>query len=258
MKKASNRKLTSRQWDLIVQIIAMSILAFALGASLFMMGCSTMPAPEYSAAETYRHDLKIEVNGIEYRGIGVLKRATAYNIEVDPKGKIDRIMWQTCHRGDLEDKPDVGWSGKYKFTIFPVKHIEESEACPISITVLEEKKRRNGFALLDFEDVREEVSLVANLSCNGEVVQKNGVSICQSAVGLIQEIQFGTPVVIRNVNKPCDVMKTSDEKLYRFNVPKGQCTFNFVAQEKAKNGKRFVHRLSTIGYTDVPPVLEAK
>lgn len=222
-----------------------------------LSGCVSTELAVPSANETYRHDLKVKINGITFNGIGVAKAASRYEIEVYPPGKIDRIMWRTCNREEVVDAPDLGWmEKKYKFVIEPVQGLEDVTSCGLQITVLEEKKRRNGFAFIDFEDRRPEVSLPARLACNGVVNTVNGVSVCQSAVGLYQQINFDVPVIQNGSSLECDVMVpfNGDESVYRFTMPPGDCTYYFVAQEKALNGRRFVHRLNTKGYTDVPPI----
>lgn len=232
-----------------------ALLAFFL----FLTGCSLfqyeqLPVP--SAGETYKHDLSVKINGVSYVGVGVVKRASSYKLEVFPEGKIDRIMWRTCNREEVVDKPPSGWfSNKFEFTVTPAAGLEDITSCGLQITVLEEKKRRNGFAFFDFEDARPEVSLPAKVTCNGKLQSLSGVSVCQSASGLVQQIFFSSPVVQSGSSPECDIMRPfqGDETIYRFAMPPGECTYYFVAQTKATNGKRLLHRLTTIGYTDVLP-----
>lgn len=233
-------------------ILAAVFLCAITACSSFLPKLYT-PNPD----DVYKHDLRLEVNGAVINGVGVVRYAPEYRVRVYPPGKIDRIMWRTCNREETVDKPDTGWfSNRYEFTIAPVQGFEDVNSCALSITVLEEKKRRNGFAMVEFEDRRPEVKLEASVACNGVVTKANGVSICQSASGLIQQISFAVPVVQKGASPECDVMRPldSDEKTYRFAIAKGECSYYFVAQERASNGKRYVHRLTTIGYSDVPPI----
>jgi hypothetical protein len=225
----------------------------------FLSGCSLLTPRLYTPTteDIYKRDLKVRINGKEYVGVGVLPLMPEYKVEVSPEGKIDRIMWRTCNREEVVDRPESGWfSNKYAFTFKTIIGLEESTACGLSITVLEEKKRRNGFAMFEFEDRRPEVSLMATLSCNGVVSKHRGVSICQSAEGLYQQIEFPTPVFHTGASKNCDVMEpvNGNEKIYRFPLARGECSYYFGSQGKSANGKRTLHRLTTIGYTDVPPI----
>lgn len=227
---------------------------------LFLTGCSLFQYKELyqpNANDFYRHDLKVKVNGVDFIGVGVAALSTSYKISVYPEGKINRIMWRTCNREEVVDEPSNGWfSSKYEFELKPVSGLEDITSCGLQITVLEEKKRRNGFAFIDFQDKRVETSIPSILICNGVTRTYSGVSVCQSAQGLYQQISFTTPVVQRGSSLECDVMKplNGDEKVYRFSVAKGECSYYFVAKDKAPNGKRYIHRLTTIGYTDVPPI----
>lgn len=251
-------KETSDYAEFVVFIISLVAIFACFTFAILTAGCSS-PQKLYTpnVNETYKRDLPVEINGVEFIGVGVAPAANTYKVKVTPPGKIDRIMWRTCNREEVVDKPDLGWGkSKYEFDVTLIEGLEDMAACGLSITVLEEKKRRNGFAFIEFQDKRPEISLHANLSCNGRVVQNKGVSICQSSEGLYQQIEFGTAVVQKGSSEQCDVMKPLDEteKKFRFIMPAGECTYYFVAKERAPNGKRYSHRLSTIGYTDVPPI----
>lgn len=237
------------------------LLAFTF-CLLTLPGCGTTVKSDilkFNMNDVYRRDLKVKINGKEFTGAGVVPRADKYEIEIDPPGKIDRIMWQTCNRDEVIDSPDSSFfSKKFKFSFQPVK-LEDTSSCGgLTITVLEEKKRRNGFAFLDFQDKREEVSVPVVLTCNGVVESHTGVSVCQSAAGLFQEMIFNEPVKQAGAVGECDVMSpfNGNEQIYRFQMPKGECTYYFVAQSRAPNGERKLHRLTTIGYTDVLPIKE--
>jgi hypothetical protein len=243
------------------------LLIFFLGmAAAFLSSCShagksDAPAePGSSSYETPKHDLWVTVNGVNFQGVGVAERSPKYEITVWPEGSIDRIIWRTCNREEVVDKPKNGFwervqgNNTYKFTIEPTKDLEDGRSCALEITVLEERQRRNGFAVIDFEDPREMVRLPAVLKCNGQTRIGNGVSICQSAAGLIQRIEFNEPAINRGAPAGCDVMKSADERIYEFAIPEGPCTYYFVsASRRTEDGKqRLVHRLNTIGYKSVP------
>lgn len=215
------------------------------------MGAPPLP-PQTSDGAIYRHDLTLEINGQKCVGTCVVPMADRYKVVIYPHGKIDRIMWQTCHQESVVDSPKSGWfDKKYGFEFRQAAGIEDSKACALEVGVFEERKKRNGWAVVDFQDARPETSLPASLKCNGSVFSTTGVSICQSASGLIQEIAFGTPVIVRP-SPECAVLTTKDEKTYTFPLAKGKCTYYFVSNLKTDKGVRRMHRLNTIGYSEVP------
>lgn len=252
--------MKNTDWNLVDWIIIAMVGVLTI---LLLNACGNMRVIEQvdrEATTTFRHDLRVRVNGVGYAGVGVAPIAPIYQVTVFPEGKIDRIIWQTCHQESVVDKPDrsfwdvVKRDTSYQFQLKPQAGLEDVNACALEITVLEEKKRRNGFAVIDFEDRRPEISLASRVKCNGVEATFKGVSICQSSAGLMQEISFSEPALIRGVTGACDVMKSDDELKYQFPMPRGKCTYNFVAQRKHANGRRLVHRLNVVGYNDVPPV----
>lgn len=230
-------------------------VVLVLFLALLLSACSMFEKklPNISVDEIYRHDLKVQINGVTYNGVGVVEAAPEYTVKVFPKGKIDRLMWRMCDGEDVLD--DLG-DDDFTFKIKPTQLETKSTCGTLQITVLEEKKRRNGYALIVFKDTRPEMSLPAELTCNKVTSQPNGVSVCQSAEGLYSQIKFSEPVVQMGAEAGCDVIRPNkgDETTFLFSLPKDECNFFFVAQSRAKeNGKRKVHYLTTLGYTDVLP-----
>lgn len=247
-------------------------VAALLGAAFFISSCSTIGSffsysklPEINEKDTYRHELQVDVNGVRINGVGVARLTSSYKVRVYPPGNVDRLIWRTCSKEELIDKPAIqnskSWvfGSGYNYVDFvytPAFGLDDANSCALKIEVFEEKKRRNGLALVEFQSSREDVSLIADLLCNGEFSQNRGVSACQSAAGLYQQISFPVPVVNKDVRPECDVMKpvNGDEKIYRFVMPPSGCVFSFVAKDLAPNGKNYRHWLTTNGYTDVPPI----
>lgn len=223
---------------------------------LFLTACSSLqfPATPDPSKTTFKHDLMMEVNGVKFKGTGVIPRAAQYKIKLFPQDKIDRVFWHTCHQEDVIDKPDTGWFTKaYEFYLSDVPGVQDVNACALDIVVMDQQSRRNGFATLEFLDTRPEVSLPALLKCNGVTTfYDKGVSICQSAEGLIEQLKFNEPVVQTGAKPECDVMKALDDKTFTFVMPRGKCTYYFTADRKI-GGKRVSHRLQTVGYSEVPP-----
>jgi hypothetical protein len=245
--------MNQKQMTRLILIYVVLVLATAM-----LMGCQTAqfsPTPSSGQLPVYRHDLKIKLNGVKFNGTGVAERAPKYEVEVNPKDPIDRIIWQTCHQEQVVDRPKTGWfNDTYTFTLNNVSPIEDQTSCPLSITILTEKTRRNALALIEFTDVRPEVSLAATVRCNGQsTLYSKGVSVCQASSGLIQEIEFSEPVIHTGSINNCATMDKGPQKVFRFAMPEGHCTYYFGANTKHANGKRLLHRLQTVGYSEVTP-----
>lgn len=252
--------------------MATSAKLLAVVSTAFLLGCSTIGSlfsysklPDINENDTYKHELQVDVNGTRINGVGVTKLSNSYVVRVYPPGNVDRLSWRTCSKEEIIDKPLVqnskSWvfGSGYNYVDFnytPAFGLDDVNSCALKIEVYEEKKRRNGMALIEFESANEEVSLIADLLCNGEFTQIRGVGACQSAAGLYQQISFPVPVVQRGARPECDVMKAIDksETVYRFVMAPSECAYTFVAQGKAPNGKRFETHLTTNGYTAVPPI----
>lgn len=238
--------------------LALLLFTFALLALITVLfsGCATYPVsdPQKEAEQTYRKDLRFKADGKEYEGVAVLPRKTAYEITLFPEGNIDRLIIQSCNREIIADKPKTdGWFNKsFMFKFLPLPGMEDNRTCPIEIASLEEKKTRNGFAYIDFQDVREEISLQGHLKCNGEYSTPKGVGICQAAAGLRQSVFFQTQTLLESVDGDCDIMESDDGYFWEWNMPRGKCIYYFVGRERHKNGKRLAFRLNSLGYTVVP------
>jgi hypothetical protein len=214
-----------------------------------------VPDFKKQAEQTYRKNLKVEVNGKTYRGTGVLPIATVYNITLYPTGKADRIIVQSCGRDKVIDSPETdGWfKTAYSFEYIPMAGLETRNSCPLEIATLEKKTVNNGFAFLEFQDERAEVALEASLQCNGKTeLGVKGVSLCHGAAGLQGRIWFKEKTILAGVNPECDTFKTSDGFKYDFEIAPHKCVYAFVSNTKTKSGVRIYHRLSTVGYTVLP------
>lgn len=221
----------------------------------YQFGCSILEVKkaEEMASKTFRKDLKFEVDGKVYTGTAVLPRKTVYEITFYPETSIDRYIFQTCHRDDTIDKPKTGWfSNKYVYKFLPQTGIEDSRACALEVAALEKKQNKNGFAYIEFKDLRPEISLKGYLKCNGNYTIDDGVGVCQSAAGLRQEIFFQQKVLLEGVDENCKSPESEDGFFWSWNMKDNKCVYYFVAKEKHKNGKRLAYRLNAIGFTFVP------
>lgn len=225
-----------------------------LAIFLLISACATfMPIKPDIENKVYEQELVIEVNGEKFRGAGVVKHASEYKIKVYPDERIQFITWHTCHENHSEKKPKTGWFSKaFEFVLKDVPGVVDVASCSLEISLLDGDKKHIGLATIEFQDTRPEVSLPAIVKCNGVVKNyETGVSICQNAAGLVQQISFKEPVLIadKKQKEECKTMKTIDEKTYTFLMPVGKCTYYFGADRKLK-GKMLLHRLQTIGFTE--------
>lgn len=228
------------------------LLAFitVIACLLLLSSCASLVTEQVLDPKVYyRHDMKIEVNGEDARGIYVAPKADKYEIEITAPGKIDLLKVTSCHRQfSTEDVPD-GWfrSGKYfKFNFEPMPGIEDVGSCMLKFEAYEAGvEGRHSSGLLEWQTPDEK--LPALLRCNGEERGVKGVAICQSWEDLIQEIRFPVPVNIGTPLERCEIPIPDDRMNWEFQIPNRECTYNF--QEVGEEGRFF--RLQTIGYEQI-------
>lgn len=226
---------------------------------VLLLGCALTPPIDVKkqSEETYRKDMKVNVDGKDYVGTGVLPVKQTYKFTLYPKEKIDRLIVQNCHREFVIDKPKTGWfKNDYTFNFDPLPDVETNKLCQIEIAALNQNTR-NSFAFFEFDDTRPEISLQAFVKCNGIYdVSRAGVSLCQSADGLKQQIFFQEKVLLGDLDPGCNAPETDDYFFWTFVPNKKKCSYYFVSRKLAKNGKRIAHRLTTVGYSSIPYPME--
>lgn len=225
------------------------IYLLAVGGAAFCLlsACASAPYMEADSKVFYKRDMKLNVNGFKGDGVLVVPKADKYSFDVKAKGDLDLFTMDTCHRE--ETKEDVGEGlfkddKRAKFDYKPGNNIESSSACPVRLGGYERANGRHSWAYIDFET--DDAKLPALVKCNGNTYNSRGVTICQSKVGLIQEIIFPEETIV-NPAPGCEMPRPADLKTYRFNMSARECVFNFM--EKKKPNRE--HRLSTIGYEAV-------
>ncbi len=191
----------------------------------------------------YKRDMLLEVNNLKGRGVLVVPAAQKYTFKVESRGKMDYFSYSTCARDEgKEEAWDEGWfKSKYKvnFEFIPNSKLE-SRACPMQLGGYEKIKGRHSWAFIAFQDAY--TKLKAKLTCNGRLIDSQGVSVCQSREGLFQEIEFSTEVITAK-GGDC-AMPKSKGKVFRWEIKKGHCVYAFM--ENKKKGK--LHRMHTLGY----------
>jgi hypothetical protein len=219
---------------------------------LTINGCSILQVQkaEELAKKTYRKSLKFEVEEKIYEGIAVLSYKNCHNITFRPEDKMTFFIFQTPHRDEPMEKPKTGWfSNKVEYKFCPQLGIEDQGYSPLEVAALNEKQKFDSFAFIVFRDIRPEISLTANLKCNGKFKTYDGTSVCQTAEGLMQQIYFNQQVITSEPNAGCFKPESKDGIFWNIKVSEGECPYYFTAREKHKNGKRLSHLLTTIGYT---------
>lgn len=243
--KASQQRVVTLKK--IIILLSFLVIGFSLGCSLL-----DVKDPQKEAEQIYKKDLELIIDGNKYSGTAVLPLKASYSITVIPEEKADRVIIQSCHRDLTIDKPKSGWfSSKYTFTYEPIIGMEDNRNCALEIASLT-AKTKNAFAYIDFRDSRPEISLKANIKCNGQYSTSDGVSVCQSAAGLRQSISFEEKTLIEGIDLKCNVMETKDRYTYEWNMVADKCIYYFVSNKKNEAGKRIIHRLNALGFTSSP------
>lgn len=261
MKKVAMKSVT--QWLALV------------AAFLFLSGCSAIPgffntifgsAVEKSTRSpiyVYRADLRFQVDGVVFDGVGATLVEGPKDIEVWSEINLDRVEVETCSRQDVcqikagalacdkrdSDNPqgkfeiDTGWfgdAGKHMIYHYVPSPKEVSESCPLHIKVYD-KKVLASWAFLAFRNGED---LPATFSCNGVGWKFSGHSVCQTKQGLIEQIQFAMSPDDYDVDKECTMTKMPDGRTFEIRPALGLCTGKFYYQGHW-------HGMDVIGYDEV-------
>lgn len=185
----------------------------------------------------YKKDMHIEINGKRYVGMAVVPKKEHYTFTVYAKHNIDVLFITSCHR-DIVHRYIP--KKKYSFGYSPISEIETKNMCALKIQAHERGFGKHSWGFIDFEsDAR---TLNGIVKCNGTVLGRKGVSVCQSKSGLLQQIEFTVPV---KVDSKCNYQINDAKKKVWFDIESGDCTYIFM--DKDFN----IHRLTTYGYDRV-------
>jgi hypothetical protein len=221
---------------LVIGLIGWYALSVALLLALGS-GCATV-SESLKDTTFYRRDIELKVNGQKARGAVVVPKADRYVIEGEVKGGFDFLIVRSCHREFTAENE----GGSFKYVYEPRPGIEDNRACPLEIRGAEKGKGRHSFGFIDFQNARD--ALGALLSCNGEVKEFHGVSVCQSPAGLIQKIRFPVPVLVQGGNADCKIPEPPNGLEFEFKTPLRQCLFMFMEKQSPHR----THRMMTLGY----------
>jgi hypothetical protein len=184
--------------------------------------------------------MPVSVNGLSGSGTLVAPLADSYKITATNETDSRLIIIESCHREHIID----GAKSRIEFEYRPVKNLESSGYCPLRIGSYDQKRGRHYWTFIDFES--KETTLPAIIRCSGSETKSNGVSICQSRAGLVQEIEFESPVVFSPPTN-CSKNISGNDRSFRFEMSPRECVYNFI--ERAEPHRE--HRLTSIGYEQI-------
>ncbi len=226
----------------VLILMLLSILVLAL------TGCASLTNQKLDPEVFYKRDIRLKVNGVEFRGVAVPAPASEYKIEIETVGDINMLTLTSCHREEIFEEPTKGWfksNTKFAYTYRPIPGIEDGQGCVLDVGAYERGRGRHSWATIDFVTPADQV--VAELTCDGHVFRAKGVSICQGKQGLTQKIRFPERVKVSDrVDERCAVMRTTDDgKAWEYEMPRGECAIYFGTRD----GR--LHRLTTLGFESV-------
>ena len=222
-------------------------------AVTILSSCSQPVIQKLNPDVVYKKDMVITIDGKVGEGVVVVPSKELHDLHIIAQGDLDLFTFTTCHREEVaEDASNVTErKGIFKKKIekkreiklqYKPNLIEKTGACPVQLGGYEEEKGRHSWGFIDFET--SDAVLDATLFCNGQTINSNGVSVCQSRAGLIQAIEFKEEVFIAPT-KGCEIGYEKGT-FFKFPIRKGQCVYAFM------NKKMEIHRLTTLGYEIVP------
>lgn len=212
---------------------------------LLFVSCLTTQVYKLDPAIYYKHDLCFEFSGREYCEPTVLPLKNGYDYKFKGEGRINFFSFTTCSREIGIDE------NRRKHKVNYVPDLEKNESnCPSHVAAYS-KKGKHSWNFIAYE--QEEFKLKATIHCNGDVVNANGVSVCQSRENLIQKIIFENETLIsEGVNgntdrkEPCPKFSSVDKKSYEFLMPPRECVYYFIDKKTKAE-----HILFTIGYEEM-------
>lgn len=231
-----------------LEIIIFSLICLML---LFCLTCcSTIPEAMTALAPTvYKYDIKGSVNGVPFNGVGVIPDASQYQIKIISPVDVDMLTITSCNRDvAIQAAISVGWfesSGGYPYTYAP-DPVEKHLGCLIKLGSYNKAHGQNAWGILLPQS--QAATLPATVVCNGEIQNVGGVSICQSRVGLKQEIIFSEPVrIFVKAIKPGCVPETQDNLAWTYETALGTCAVDFMTVASPHK----IHYLETVGYNEI-------
>lgn len=179
-------------------------------------------------------------------GMAAVPHADKYVIQVTTPDAPDLVVITTCHREVTLPKQ----RDRFEYIFYP-NLIESRGYCPIFISAYSAKTwLTQGF--IDIQDPLTDVP--ASLSCNGEFSKSTGVSVCQSRIGLMEEISFDREMVVGHSAKCQDPIPRlsgggNSGYVWDFTMSEGNCVWKFFDKKDPTK----THRLNSFGYNQFLP-----
>ena len=238
-----------------------------LSLFIFVSGCSTFKAGNINSVSLnpktyYRHDMTMKINGVVSIGVTTVPRMDSYKIKVKTPGVVDAILFSTCHRQFFTDDIPGGWlvsRKKYEYKYVPNPEMETMNSCIMKIEAFEKGvKSRHSSGLIEFETPGSGETLKADVHCNGERWNANGVAVCMSYCPrngdacLEQKIKFEHEVELSDeLRGRCKIKISDDKKEWTYEIKNRECSYAFRTIKKI-NGKHEWFRILTVGYEAIP------
>jgi hypothetical protein len=219
-----------------------------VGLFLFVTSCASLvgapiptPTEPYDPNPVLAASMPFSVDGVVYKGIATLKRATSHRFKFQLPKDTYMLLIDTCRR----EKFDLNTAVKeYEYVYLPAMWKENTGTCPLIATAIT-KAGESYIAVADFDNLTGR-DMTAMVMCNGEWI--NGVVgsyLCQVRAGLPVSVQF-TEETVSASQPPCAPEKDLGRgKEYDIEVSKGFCAYGFMNQKKES------FRLITRGYTSI-------
>lgn len=254
-KNKINHRSKSRTKKSLPIIIIVIYLGLIVLMAFWMTSCASLSgvtSPTIPSTDTVmKYDLHGTVNGQPFDGVGVIKQSDSYTMRIESTENVDMFTVTSCARDfSVESAIKQGWfktNKGYEYTYTPANPVEHGGSCLVRLGAYNQGKNGvQAWGLIDFEGP--DATMPATSFCNGGQQDTNGVTICQSRAGLIETIVFKSPMAIaaKDLNAKCQ-MNSADGMTWQYNLAKGECVIAFM--ETAVPHR--VHRLSTVGYTDI-------
>lgn len=224
----------------LLKLVAFLSTVLLFGYVGVMFSSCTTVSQVLKTNVAYKKDIKIEANGHQAVGTLVLPKAATYKMELESYGKLDLFTLTSCHREITKEEAGDFWNKKKtKLEYKPVAGIE-TDNCTVNLGGYD-IKGRHSWGLIDFES--DNFKLPALVRCNGNEYNANGVSLCQSRVGLIEQIVFAEDVTF--VKPSCMDIDLTQKRVIEYRQPEGECVILF------KGIKGQYHKHTVFGYSDI-------
>lgn len=212
-----------------------------------------------NTSKNYKYDLHGSVIGYTgqnvattyFDGVAVIPKAEKYALYIESRTDIDMLRFRSCDLDkSFESVIEQGWFKKKRGFTFWFIPSEKQKQLQCIMRIGAYSKDVSGpiaWAAIDFES--DNYKAIGYNSCNNETPPPSGVTFCQIQNGLLHYLAFKNPMQLAPSGIPdrCTLPTTTDNKVWEFRTPKGECLFLF--REIAPT--HLLHRHTSYGYDEV-------